>query len=154
MAGQRGHGRWLPAAAAAAFAAGAIGVAATLAGLTFPLRGALVLAFVAIAPAVAVARLFIRLDAVARMILGGAAAIVINLLAAEALLAAGQWSPRRSLLAVVGITAGLACLGATGRARAGRAAGAGFAAARLRRPQPAPARAGESEGLGDGSTAM
>ena len=94
--------RWL---ACAVIAAGAIGVGLALAGARSPLRAPLVMLFLAAAPALAVAGLLRGLDTFARIFAACAAMVVINVLVAEAMLAAGVWSPDRGLIVVLVITA-------------------------------------------------
>ena len=94
--------RWL---ACAVVAAGAAGVVLALAGARSPLRAPLVMLFLAAAPAMAVAGLLRGLGAFARIFAACAAMVVINVLAAETLLAAGVWSPDRGLIVVVVVTA-------------------------------------------------
>jgi hypothetical protein len=95
-------GRWL---VRAAIAAGVVGVVFALRGVSSPLRAPLVLLFLVVAPAAAVSGLLRGLDIYARLVVAGAAALVLNLLVAEAVLAAGRWSPRLVLTLVVSITA-------------------------------------------------
>lgn len=94
--------RWL---ACAVVAAGLIGVGLALAGSSSPLRAPLVMLFLAAGPAVAVAGLLRGLDMFARIFAACAAMVVINVLVAEIMLAAGAWSPDGGLVAVVVITA-------------------------------------------------
>jgi hypothetical protein len=94
--------RWL---ACAVIAAGLTGVGLALAGASSPLRAPLVMLFLAAAPAMAVAGLLRRLDTVARIFAACVAMVVINVLVAEIMLAAGAWSPDGGLVAVVVITA-------------------------------------------------
>jgi hypothetical protein len=91
--------------ACALIAAGSVGVVLALADARTPLRTPLVLLFLAAAPAVAVAGLLRGLDAFGRIFAACSATIVINVLIAEAMLAAGIWSPKGGLVAVVVITA-------------------------------------------------
>jgi hypothetical protein len=94
--------RWL---AWAVIAAGAVGVGMALADSSSPLRAPLVLLFLAAAPAIAVAGLLRGLDTFARIFAACAATVVINVLVAETMLAAGAWSPDGGLVVVVVITA-------------------------------------------------
>jgi hypothetical protein len=94
--------RWL---VWAGIAAGAVGVVLALAGISSPLRGPLVLLFLALAPATAIAGPLRRIDTFARIVVAGTAAIVINFLVAETMLATGNWSPRAGLVVVIIITA-------------------------------------------------
>jgi hypothetical protein len=93
-------GRWL---VRAAIAAGVIGVLLALEGVNSPLRAPLVILFLVVAPAAGVAGLLLGLDLYARLVVAGAATLVINLLAAEAFLVAGRWSPRLALAVVAGV---------------------------------------------------
>jgi hypothetical protein len=91
--------------AGAVIAAGMVGVVLALAGADTPLRAPLVLLFLAVVPTMGVARLLRGLDRPARIFAACAATIVINFLTAEAMLAAGVWSPDATLVVVVVITA-------------------------------------------------
>ena len=91
--------------AAAVLAAGTVGVALELARVDSAARTPLVFLFLVAAPALAVAGLLRGFDGFARLVVGGAAAIVINSLVAIVMLAAGLWSPRAGLLAVAVISA-------------------------------------------------
>jgi len=108
--------RWL---ACAVIAAGMAGVGLTLAHSDLPLRAPLVLLFLAAAPAMAVAGLLRGLDTFGRVFAGAAAAVVINVLVAETMIAAGAWSPDHGLVAVVVITAVLGAARLLLRTRAG-----------------------------------
>ena len=94
--------QWL---ACAVIAAGLIGVGLALAGSSSPLRAPLVMLFLAAGPAMAVAGLLRGLDTWARIFAACAAMVVINVLVAEIMLAAGAWSPDGGLVAVVVISA-------------------------------------------------
>jgi hypothetical protein len=85
--------------------AGLAGVVLALAGSGSPFRSPLVLLFLVTAPAMAVAGLLRGLDVVARVFVSCLAMIVINACVAETMLAAGAWSPKAGLLAVVVIAA-------------------------------------------------
>ena len=76
-----------------------------LADASSPLRTPLVMLFLAAAPAMAIAGLLRSLDTFARIFTACAAMVVINVLVAETMLAAGAWSPDGGLIAVVVITA-------------------------------------------------
>lgn len=91
--------------AGAVIAAGMTGVALALADADTPLRAPLVLLFLAAVPTIGVARLLRGLDRPARIFAACAATVVINFLTAEAMLAAGIWSPDGTLIVVVVITA-------------------------------------------------
>jgi hypothetical protein len=92
-------------AAGAAVAAGTVGLALALAGVDSPLRVPLLLLFLAVAPAVAVAGLLRGFDTLAVLVIGAGATIAINSLVAATMLTLGVWSPRAGLLAVAAITA-------------------------------------------------
>jgi hypothetical protein len=94
--------RWL---ACVVIAVGMTGVALTLAGASTPLRTPLVLLFLGVVPAMAVAGLLRGLDTFARIFAACVAMVIINVLVAETMLAAGVWSPDSGLVAVLVITA-------------------------------------------------
>lgn len=89
----------------AAVAAGAAGVGLAAAGVASPLRSALVLLFLAVAPTVAIAGLLRTMDVFARVIISCAADIVLLGLVSMVMLAEGVWSPVHGLLVVAAITA-------------------------------------------------
>jgi hypothetical protein len=60
----------------------------------------LVLIFLAGAPALAVASLLGPLDRLAKVVIAGTSAIVVNFAVAETMIAAGTWSPRAGVAAV------------------------------------------------------
>jgi CHASE2 domain-containing sensor protein len=78
------------------------------AGVRSPVRTALVLLFLALAPTAAVAGLLRGFDPFARLIIAFTTTIVILVLTSIIMLMAGVWSPTGELLAIVGITT--ACL--------------------------------------------
>ena len=123
--------RWL---ACAVIAAGTAGVGLALTHSDLPLRGPLVLLFLAAAPAMAVAGLLRGLDTFGRIFAGCAATVVINVLVAETMIAAGAWSPDHGLVAVVVITAVIAAVQLPLRSRAGRHAPKRRAAGDVERP--------------------
>jgi [ribosomal protein S18]-alanine N-acetyltransferase len=88
----------------AAVAAGAGGLGLALAGVDSVARAALVLLFLAVAPAAAAAGWLRALDGFARLIIACTADIVILVLTAVVMLAAGAWSPTGGLAAVMVIT--------------------------------------------------
>jgi hypothetical protein len=116
---------------AAAVAAGSAGVGLAAAGVASPLRSALVLLFLAVAPTVAIAGLLRTLDSFARVIIACAADVVLLGLVAMIMLAEGVWSPVHGLLVVAAITA--LCLAAQVPAIRRRA----VALARLPQPEAA-----------------
>jgi hypothetical protein len=89
---------------AVAIVAGSVGAIMAIANIDSPVRAPLVLIFLLVAPAAAVAGLLYRFGRLARLIIAGTAAIVINFLVAEIMLAAGLWSPRGSVIVVTVIT--------------------------------------------------
>lgn len=91
-----------------AVAAGAAGLGLEAAGVRSPLRAALVLLFLLVAPTAAIAGLLRGFDLFTRLIVAFAATISILTLVAIIMLLAGVWSPAGGLLAVAGISA--ACL--------------------------------------------
>lgn len=120
-----------------------------IANIGSPLRAPLVLIFLLIAPAAATAGLLDRFDGLARLVIAGTAAIVINFLVAEIMLAAGLWSPRGSVIVVTAITV-ICALAQVARVRARLAevlAPLRSAVSRLRPAPPTPSPAG-SDGAG------
>jgi hypothetical protein len=108
--------------------AGGVGVILALAGINTMARGPLVLLFLVAAPTLAVTGLLRSLDGGARYIVAVTAAIVINTLVAEAMLAAGVWSPRAGLVVIALVSAVIGVIGQ--RSARGRIAWPGWAAAR------------------------
>lgn len=92
----------------AAIAAGGAGAILALANIGTPVRAPLVILFLAVAPAAAIAPPLGGFDRLARLILVSTGAIVINFLVAEVMLAAGVWSPRGSVAAVAVFSAACA----------------------------------------------
>jgi hypothetical protein len=90
--------RWL---ALGAVAAASGGVVLALADINTPVRVPLILLSLAAAPAVVVAAWLKSLDMFARIVVAGTAAIALNALVAETMLALGTWSPRTCLVAVL-----------------------------------------------------
>ena len=121
--------------AAAAIAAGLGGAGLALAGASSPLRSPLVLLFLFITPLLAVAGLLRGLDLFARIFVSCAAMVVINVGVAETMLAAGLWSPRGGLVAIMAICAvlGLVQLPAARDQVRRYAAAAGAAISRMER---------------------
>jgi hypothetical protein len=87
-----------------AVAAGAVGVVLDLAGVDSPVRAALVLIFLAVAPTAAFAGLLGGLDGFARLVLACVTTIAVLSMVAMIMLAAGIWSPTSGLLAVAVIS--------------------------------------------------
>ena len=102
-----GHGltRWV---AGGVIAAGTAGAVLALAEVQTPLRVPLVLIFLAGGPALAVASLLGGVDTFARLVVAGSAAIVINIVVAEAMILSGTWSARTGLVAVALVSATIA----------------------------------------------
>ncbi len=90
---------------------GSAGALLALAGINSAARGPLVLLFLLAAPGLAVASLLRRLDPWARIVVAVTAAIAVNALVAETMLAAGMWSPSAGLLAITAISAVIGVIG-------------------------------------------
>jgi hypothetical protein len=94
--------------ACAVIGAGLCGAGLALAGVSSPLRSPLVLLFLATAPTLGMAGLLRDLDLFARIFIACVAMLVIDAGVAETMLAAGLWSPRGGLVAIMTISALLA----------------------------------------------
>jgi hypothetical protein len=94
----------------AAMGAGAVGVILALAGVHSPVRTALVILFLIVAPTAAIAGLLRSFDVFARLILAVVTAITVLSILGVILLSAGLWSPIGELAAVAVFTVG--CLAA------------------------------------------
>ncbi len=114
--------RWL---VAGVLAAGTVGAVLAIAGVSTPARVPLVLIFLAGVPAVAAASLLGGLDRLARIVIAGTSAIVINFGVAETMIAAGHWSPRAGVAAVAALSLLVAGAGALTRRSPGRGRPAG-----------------------------
>jgi hypothetical protein len=90
----------------AAMGAGAVGVILALAGVHSPVRTALVIVFLAVAPTAAIAGLLRGFDPFARVILSVVTTLVMLTIVAMILLASGLWSPIGELIGVAVITGG------------------------------------------------
>ena len=90
----------------AAIGAGAVGVILALAGVHSPVRTALVIVFLAVAPTAAIAGLLRSFDPFARVILSVVTTLVLLSIVAVILLSSGLWSPIGELVAVAVITGG------------------------------------------------
>jgi hypothetical protein len=90
----------------AAMGAGAVGVILALAGVHSPVRTALVIVFLAVAPTAAIAGLLRSFDPFARIILSGVTTVVMLTIVAMILLSSGLWSPIGELIGVAVITGG------------------------------------------------
>jgi hypothetical protein len=97
--------RWL---VGGTIAAGTSGAILAFAGMQTPVRVPLVLLSLIAMPAVAVAELLPSLDPLAKVVVAGSAAVVINVAVAAGLLVAGAWSPTIGLAAVLLISACMA----------------------------------------------
>jgi hypothetical protein len=86
-------------------AAGAAGAALAIAGIDSPLRLPLVLLFLAGVPALATGSLFRDIDALAKVVIAGTSAIVINFGVAETMIVAGDWSIRTGVAGVAIVSA-------------------------------------------------
>lgn len=100
-------------------AAGALGIGLGVAQSSEHFAHTLVVAFLLVAPALAIARLLPSVNRALALIVGAAGAAVINALVAQSMLSANAWSPRAGVVAV-GVTAALLWLVPTGRPGAGR----------------------------------
>lgn len=89
----------------AVIGAGLCGAGLALAGASSPLRSPLVLLFLFTAPLLGVYGLLRGIDPFARVFAACAAMLVINAGVAETMLAAGLWSPRGGLVAIMAISA-------------------------------------------------
>ena len=89
---------------ALAVVAGSVSALLAIANIDSPVRAPLVVTFLLAAPAAAVAGLLDRFDVLARLVIAGTAAVVINFLVAEIMLALGLWSVPGSVIAVAAIT--------------------------------------------------
>lgn len=101
--------RWL---ITGVLAAGAVGAALAIAGVSTPARLPLVLLFLAAVPSFAVASFLGGLDRLAAVVIAGTSAIVINFGVAEAMVGTANWSPRAGVLAVGVVSALIAVIGA------------------------------------------
>jgi hypothetical protein len=94
-------GRWLiRILVGLVIAAGAAGAVLAYTGVHTPARAPLVLLFLVVAPALAVASTLSGFDSLARVVVAGTAAIVIDALIAEVMIASGAWSLRTGIVAV------------------------------------------------------
>jgi hypothetical protein len=75
-------------------AAATAGAVLAVTGTQTPARLPLVLLFLLVVPALAVATLLTGIDALGKAVIAGSAAIVTDLVIAEAMIASGTWSPR------------------------------------------------------------
>jgi hypothetical protein len=89
-------------------AAGSIGVLLELSGVRSAVVSALVVVFLLIAPAAAIAGLLRGFDLLARAVLAAAGAVVMVTAVAMIMLAAGAWSPQAGLVVIAALTAACA----------------------------------------------
>jgi hypothetical protein len=92
-------------AAAAATAVGAAGIALNDAQSSAPFARTLVVAFVFLAPTIAITGLLPSVNAAVAMIVAAAGAVAINALVAQSMLSANAWSRPAGVIAVGLITA-------------------------------------------------
>ncbi|MCX5202204.1 hypothetical protein OG897_12175 [Streptomyces sp. NBC_00237] len=101
-----GAGRELvPLAAGAALAVAAAGAFLVLVDMPSPLRAPSALVFMVVTPGLAVAHGLRGLEPLGRAVASSAAALALNLLVAQAMLAMHLWSIRGGVAAVAGISA-------------------------------------------------
>ncbi|WP_329278924.1 hypothetical protein [Streptomyces sp. NBC_01451] len=100
-----------------AVAVAAIGAALALTGSASPLRGPLTLFFLLAAPAVAVGAALRGLEPLGRIVTSVAAAVALDLLVAQGMLATHRWSVRGGVVAVTVISALILLLVLAGRQR-------------------------------------
>ncbi|MEU4203092.1 hypothetical protein AB0B79_18835 [Streptomyces sp. NPDC039022] len=124
----RGGGRLradsAPVLAGAAVAVGGVGAFLALADIASPLRAPCTLFFLVLAPAAAAATALGRLDPLSRAVVAGAAAVAVDLLVAQAMLALHIWSARGGVVAVA-VLSGIVFLGVSVRRRRSGARGRG-----------------------------
>ncbi|QEV59035.1 hypothetical protein CP982_10090 [Streptomyces spectabilis] len=96
-----------PLLAGAAATAACVGALFALLDLSSPVRGPLTLFFLVAAPAAAVAHWLRGLDLWGRALASVSAAIVVDLLVAQAMLALHVWSVRGGVAAVAGISSAI-----------------------------------------------
>jgi hypothetical protein len=94
--------------------AGGLGIGLAVAESSGHLGHTLVVAFVVVAPTLAIARLLPSVNRALALIVGAAGAAAINALVAQSMLSANAWSPRAGVVAV-GLIAALLWLVPTGR---------------------------------------
>ena len=90
-------GRWL---LGGVLACGAVAIGLEAAGVHSPVRPALVLVFVILAPAVAIGGLLGGFDPLARTVLAASSSLVVLTLTALIMVAGGFWNPTGGLVAV------------------------------------------------------
>ncbi|MFP3990277.1 hypothetical protein U9R90_22970 [Streptomyces sp. E11-3] len=112
----------LPALAGAACAVGAVGGVLAFADIDASLRGPFALFFLLAAPASAVALALRGLEPWGRLVASSAAAVAVNILVAQAMLALRLWSIRGGITAVAGISLLILLLALVRRPRGDRTA--------------------------------
>jgi hypothetical protein len=118
--GLRGHDL-LPSVAGAALAVSAAGAFLAFTDLHSPLRAPFTVVFMVVAPGTAVAMWLRQLEPLGRVVASSAAALALNLLVAQAMLAMHLWSIRGGIAAVAAVSVLLFLLTAVRRG-AGRTA--------------------------------
>ncbi|MFI0981570.1 hypothetical protein ACH4SP_31750 [Streptomyces sp. NPDC021093] len=104
--GSSGPGReFLLLVAGAALAVAAAGAVLAFTDMSSPLRAPFTVVFMVVAPGAAVATWLRGLDPLGRTVASVAAALALNLLVAQAMLAMHLWSVRGGIAAVAGISA-------------------------------------------------
>jgi hypothetical protein len=98
--------------------AGLTGAVLTLAGVRSPVTGPLTLLFLLFTPAACVALMLTALEPLARVVVAGAAALVLAASVAEVMLVVSAWSPRGGVVAVGVVCAMLAVTSGVRRHRA------------------------------------
>ncbi|MFJ2744123.1 hypothetical protein ACIO3O_31235 [Streptomyces sp. NPDC087440] len=94
----------LPLAAGAGLAVAVAGAVLAFADLPSPLRAPCTVVFMVLAPALAVALWLRGLEPLGRLVASTTAALALNLLVAQAMLALRLWSTRGGIAAVAGIS--------------------------------------------------
>ncbi len=86
-------------------AAATAGAVLAVAGIETPARLPLTLLFLLVIPALAITTLLTGIDALGKAVIAGSAAIVVDLVIAEAMILSGTWSPRLgvALVALVSV---------------------------------------------------
>jgi hypothetical protein len=132
-----GPGRDLaPLLAGAATGVAGVGAVLALTGDGSPLRGPFTLFFLLAAPAAAVAVLLRGLDPFGRALVSLAAAVVVDMLIAQGMLAVHRWSPRGGVVVVAAFSSAVFAGLFLGRMRKAGARG-GAASARVVPAEPA-----------------
>lgn len=113
------RGDFGPLFAGAAVGIAGVGAVLSLADLSSVLRAPFTIFFLIAAPATAVAAALGRLDPLSRTVVAGAAALALDLLVAQAMLALHIWSARGGVVAVAAISAAVLLLTRVRRRRGG-----------------------------------